>query len=302
MNKFALVLLFLSLASLSAEAATEIQMKEAEIAFSLPDTWETNGISNNRVAPKMDSSDPLYVAWKRTAIADKDGTPVTAGLNVTVFNVPSEANVVLISNALMHRRGWPFKEFLTTERDGLKFPNALGYLTEFSAPNGVAIKLFVVHSINNGKFVELTLSATAEIFSQVAPEFRGILKSLRLAAQTNSATPPSISLDEIEVVKSNAVAVSSIETTGTGVRIVIFASSTSPIANFMRQLDSAGAINVRLSEVHPVTACGKRISRAELEIDGTARSSAASGSAREQPLRIRGLDGKEFQCVLPASL
>lgn len=302
MKNLALAFLLLSLAPLYAEAATDIQMKEGGITFSLPDTWEAKGISNNRVAPRMDSSDPLFVAWKRTAIVDKNGNPVSAGLNVTVFNVPPEANVVLLSSTLMHRRGWPFKAFLTTEKDGLRLPNSLGYLTEFSAPNGLAFKTFVVHSINNGQFVEVTLSATAEIFSQVAPEFREILKSLRLAAQTNSATPSSVSLDELEVVKSNAVAVASVEPTETGTRIVVLTFSTSTIANLMRQLDSAGAINMRLTEVRPITACGRRISRAEFSIDGGVRSSVTTGPTSGKPLRIRSLDGKEFECAFPASL
>jgi hypothetical protein len=291
-------LLFLSLAPCYGEAASEVNFKEAKIAFSLPDTWEAKGSSSNRVTPKMDSSDPLYVAWKRTAIVDKGGNPVSAGLNITVFNVPPDANVVLASSSLMRRRGWPFKEFLTSEKDGLTLPNSLGYLTEFLAPNGVALKVFVVHSINNGKFVEVTLSATEDIFLQVEPEFRAMLKSLRLAPEVQAATPAPFSLDEIEAVKTKVVALSSVEATGTGTRIVALAFSNSAIASFMRQLDAAGAVNVRIISINATTACGRRINRAELKIDGNIQTPSASG----QPLRIQGLDGKEFQCATSASL
>jgi hypothetical protein len=291
-------LLFFSLAPCYGEAASEVNFKEGEIAFSLPDTWETKGSSSNRVAPKMDSSDPLYVAWKRTAIVDKGGNSVSAGLNITVFNVPPDSNVVLASSTLMRRRGWPFKEFLTSEKDGLTLPNSLGYLTEFSAPNGVALKVFVVHSINNGKFVEVTLSATDDIFSQVAPEFRAVLKSLRLATEVQSATPSPISLEEIDAVKNKVVALSSVEAIGTGTRILALAFSNAAIASFMRQLDAAGAVNVRIISINAMTACGRRINRAEFKIDGNIITTTASG----QPLRIQGLDGKEFQCATPASL
>jgi hypothetical protein len=291
-------LLFLSLAPCYGGTASEVNFKEAAIAFSLPDTWGAKGSSSNRVTPKMDSSDPLYVAWKRTAIVDKGGYPVSAGLNITVFNVPPDANVVLASSTLMRRRGWPFKEFLTSEKDGLTLPNSLGYLTEFSAPNGVVLKVFVVHSINNGKFVEVTLSATDDIFSQVAPEFRAVLKSLRLATDVQSATPSPISLEEIEAVKNKVVALSSIEATGTGVHVVALAFSNSAFSSLMRQLESAGEANVRLFSINSMLACGRRINRAELKIDGNILPPSASG----QPLRIQGLDGKEFQCATSTSL
>lgn len=81
----------------------------------------------------------------------------------------------------MRRRGWPFKQFLTTDQDGLSLPNSVGYLTDFSPREGLLMKVFVVHAINNGKFVEVNLSATDDIFTQVEGELRSVLKSLRIA-------------------------------------------------------------------------------------------------------------------------
>ena len=174
-------LVLLSLLPYYVEAASEVIFKEAEITFSLPDTWDAKGVSPNRATPKMDSSDPLFVAWKRTAIVGKGGNPVSASLNITVFNAQPDANVVLTSSTLMRRRGWPFKAFLTSDNDGLMLPNSLGYLTEFSPRDGLLMKVFVIHSINNGKFVEVTLSATDDIFPQVEPELRAVLRSIHIA-------------------------------------------------------------------------------------------------------------------------
>lgn len=175
------LVIFTSLIPCYGEAASDVRFDEAKIAFSLPDAWDTKGVSPNRAPPKMDPTDPLFVSWKRAAIMGKNGSPVSAGMNVVVFNVQPDANVVLASSSLMHRRNWPFKQFLTSDKDGLTLPNSLGYLTEYSPREGMLMKVFVVHAINDGKFVEVTLSATDDIFPQVESEFRAVLKSLRLA-------------------------------------------------------------------------------------------------------------------------
>jgi hypothetical protein len=161
-------------------AATDVNFNEGGIAFTLPDSWEPKGISDNRVAPDMSPSDPLFFRWKRAVITDKAGKKVSAGMNVIVYNVPPDADIVSVSDLLMHRRNWSRKEFLTAKKDGLKLPNWMGYLTEYSPRDGLMMKVFVVDSINNGKFVEVSLSATEEVFPQVESEFRAILKSLRL--------------------------------------------------------------------------------------------------------------------------
>ena len=56
----------------------------------------------------------------------------------------------------------------------------MAYFTEFKANNEVLLKCFVIYSINNGIFVEVALSATDDIFAQVEPEFRDIIKSIHL--------------------------------------------------------------------------------------------------------------------------
>lgn len=175
------LLLLLSFFLNHALAASDIRFQEGEITFSLPDEWNANGVLLNRSPPKMDPTDPLFVSWKRAVITGKDGAPVSAGLNVTVFNVPPDTNVVLASTSLMRRRGWPFKQFLTAEKDGLRLPNSLGYLTEFSPRENLLLKVFVVHAVNNSRFVEVNISATDDIFPQVESELRAILRSLNVA-------------------------------------------------------------------------------------------------------------------------
>jgi hypothetical protein len=56
----------------SGWAATDIILKEAGLMFTLPDTWDATGI-RNQSAPKMDSTDPLMIRWKRSPVVDKSG-------------------------------------------------------------------------------------------------------------------------------------------------------------------------------------------------------------------------------------
>jgi len=163
------------------QAAADVRIEEAQLAFVLPDAWDATVLSPNRNQSKMDASDPLFLLWRRASVIDKNGHAVSAGINVTTFNVPPDANVVLASSSLMHRRNWPFKQFLSASQDGLALPNSLGYLTEFSPQKGVLMKLFVVHAINEGKFVEITLSSTEHVFAQVESEFRSVIRSLRMS-------------------------------------------------------------------------------------------------------------------------
>lgn len=165
-----------------AAADREITVRQADIAFVLPDKWDPKTISGNRSPPKMDRSDPLYLGWKRAPIVDSAGHRVFPGMNMVVYYVAQDTDVTLTSAMLMHRRGWPFKKFLTSADYGLKLPHSLGYLTEYSPRKGIVLKLFVIHAVNDGKFVEIILSATREVFPLVEGEFRSIIQSLRLTA------------------------------------------------------------------------------------------------------------------------
>ncbi len=182
MNKFIIGIFLIFVSYFHNLGAAGIKVQETNITFNLSDSWDNKANILNRTHPEMTPSDPLYMAWKRKVIIDKNGNPISAGLNVTVFNVQSDTNIVLLSSALMHRRNWPFKQFLSVENDGLKLPNSLGYFTEFSPQNGLVLKMFVIHAIIDNKFVEFDLSATEDIFPQVESEMRETIKSLHLTS------------------------------------------------------------------------------------------------------------------------
>lgn len=264
-------------------AETEVDFIEGGIKFTLPDSWQAKGIFANVTPPGMDPKDPLYVRWKRADILNKDGIPVSAGMNVVVFNVPPDASVEMASVSLMKRRKWPINGFLTTEKDGFSFPNAMGYLTEFTPQAGLVLKALVIHSINNGKFVELSFSVTDEIFPQVESEFRSIIKSLKLSNYTsnidhvkrnqveiiksNISSPLKISIENIAASKPGNVAIASVKIINNGVHIIGFTGANAFVSRFMRNLDEKGWIPT-LREVRSVNACGNRISQFSLDIKG----------------------------------
>jgi len=163
-----------------AIAGHEVVVKEAGIIFTLPDKWTRKAQPMNRAPTEKADSAPLMLAWARASLLDPKGRTVSPGLNLIVSQAPPNAQIVIASATLMHGRRWPFKAFLTGDKDGLRLPNTLGYLTEFSPVDDVVLKAFVVHILNDGKFVEIILSATQEVFPEVEGELRSIIRSLRL--------------------------------------------------------------------------------------------------------------------------
>lgn len=183
MNLFAFVrhLLVATLAATAVAAAHAVQpvrVPEVDLTFDLPDAWVA-GPPPAR-APKMDTSDPLALRWRGAAVPGRNGVPVAPGMNLFAFNVPDGFDVVPYSATIMARRGWPFKAFLSREKDGPQLPFSTGYLTEFSR-DGVTMRMLVVHAVHQGKFMEITLSATDDVFPAVEAELRAVLLSVRPA-------------------------------------------------------------------------------------------------------------------------
>jgi len=176
------LLLLLSLFANFTYAQEKVKVGEAGLTFDLPQGWEETPIRDNRRPPSMERTDPLILRWKQTYIVDPAGRKVSSGpnvtVNVTVFYVAADTNVVIASGSLMQRQGWPFFSFRTSDRDALKLPKSVGYLTEFSSREGIRLKAFVIHAINKGCFVEINLSAPQDIFPTKEKEFRSIIQSL----------------------------------------------------------------------------------------------------------------------------
>jgi hypothetical protein len=160
--------------------ASEVNIDDANISFSLPDTWNSRVMTYNKSEPKMTPSDPLFLYVKRQSITDNAGRTISPGFNITTFNVSADSDVTLMSNTLMNQRGWPINGFISAEKYGLKLPNSMGYLTEFSPSPGITLKAYAIFAINNGTFVEIVLSEPDSISSQLDPEFRAVLSSLAL--------------------------------------------------------------------------------------------------------------------------
>lgn len=179
MNARNLLLGLLAAITVGAAGADQaVRVSEAGIVFTVPDAWDATPTSANPKPPKMDNSDPLLLRWRRAAIPNDKGVPVSAGMNLVAFNAPAGFDVVPYSATLMARRGWPFKAFLSREKDGPQLPYSTGYLTEVTR-DGISMKMLVVHAVHNGKFLEITLSATGDIFPKVEAELRSVLLSVR---------------------------------------------------------------------------------------------------------------------------
>jgi len=113
------------------------------------------------------------------------------------------------------------------------------------------------------------------------------------------STPPYlISRENVEASKPPRVAITSITSTDRGARIVAFAFAPVEIATFLRQLEAAGAANVQVVEIKPLSACERRVMRAEFKIEGDSRPLVEVASSAEQ-LRLLLSNGKgDFECIL----
>jgi tetratricopeptide (TPR) repeat protein len=171
----------------SLGASNDIKIEEAGIALTLPDAWYPKGRILNTTTPKMDQSEPLYLAWRREPIVDKNGIAVYAGVNVTVFNVsPTSFELIPASAILLQQRGWKVKKILVPQEHGILFPNSIVFLVDYVAQNGALLKVLSMMSVNSGKFVELDISIYDTLFAEHEPELMEVAKSVRLLQRTDS--------------------------------------------------------------------------------------------------------------------
>jgi hypothetical protein len=118
-----------------------------------------------------------------------------------------------------------------------------------------------------------------------------------LGAEAALAEPFEISREMIEAAKPLRVAITSMASTDMGVRVVAFAFDTVEIANFLRQLETAGATNIRLQNMRPELVCEHRVMRAEFEIVGDARRVIEVSPSRDQLLALLGARQGKAKCI-----
>lgn len=257
------ILVLLNLISVNALADERITVGEASLAFLLPEGWGKSPINDKPASATMDSSNPLFRAWKHKVIMDSSGRPIEPGMNVVVFNVPPDTNISLMSSALMHKRGWPFKQFLTTANDGLSLSNSHGYLTEFAAAPNVQMRLFVIHAINHGKFVEVTLSSTQDTFDQVLPEFKSIISSLRV-----DKTRPPIDMKTINELLPKGITIASVAKVPFGVKLGICGWNPATLMKYLLSLEeSVGLYQLtNVTGLHSTTPVGQPRSLMQFDV------------------------------------
>jgi hypothetical protein len=120
--------------------------------------------------------------------------------------------------------------------------------------------------------------------------------------KTSGASPDhvaafQISKESIDTIKPERLAITSILPTANGAKIVAFVFSPKKIADFMGELEKAGSTNIKLADIHPITVCGKRLVRAEIQIEGDSSQLVKSNPSPEQLTRLLGDASKDPQCL-----
>lgn len=108
--------------------------------------------------------------------------------------------------------------------------------------------------------------------------------------------------ENIEAMKPTRIAIASITPTKTGAKIVAFTNMNGAVSTFMRQMQQAGAASVTLHQLRPITACGKQLSRVEIEIYGDNSRLVAHNSQNEHvdiTLDVNSVSSEKFKCTVP---
>jgi hypothetical protein len=117
-----------------------------------------------------------------------------------------------------------------------------------------------------------------------------------------AATQFAITIENLEAIKPTRIAIASITPTNTGAKIVAFTNMNGAVSTFMRQMQQAGAASVTLHQLRPITACGKQLSRVEIEIYGDNSRLVAHNSQNEQvdiTLDVNSVSSEKFKCTVP---
>lgn len=191
-------------------------------------------------------------------IADKDGKLITVGAHVNAGDKLGE----LGKKALLHLE---------------------------IRPENQDAKVFTSIFYQNDKSME---------WSQFQPVNPNEFDFDEFAGRTNSSKPMQqvVSKQKIEDAKPATVSIASIKSNKAGVHVTAYAVDNVSVSKFLRQL-AQNDISATIAHISPITVCGNRMVRFELDMVGDT-SSFGNDYENKGGLRIVSSTGAEFHCQL----
>lgn len=224
------ILIFTCTTSNVAHGDQKVMVGEASLSFLLPEFW-SQSIGYTQTQPTLDPSNPLLLAWKRTAINDTNGRAIMPGLNIATFHVPQDTSLEMTSVTLLKKRNAKIVGLITRD-DGLLLPNSLGFVVEQPVNQEITLTALVIHAINKGKFVEFVFSTTPETWQQAVPEFGAIMRSLIF---DKDRAP--LDIEKIESILPPGISISSLAPTPIGAQLIICVRNPVAGAKFLKALE-----------------------------------------------------------------
>jgi hypothetical protein len=147
------------------------EIKEASISLELPNnSWN--------LINKMDQNGMQIYFYKRNPIIDKNGNSIIPNISIIVEDVNKDLDVVTYSAFKRGQVNFEVIEMFIHEDEKIDFENAVGYKGKYNDQFGEHT-VYIVHAINNQKGVQIIFDVLTDLFSELDPEFKKTLKSIK---------------------------------------------------------------------------------------------------------------------------
>lgn len=176
LNRTLAIILFLLWHSSYVLADQVVELAEANLAFSLPDSWDKT-MQQRDIPPDPPSH---LVQWNGPLLTDESGKKVTPGLNIITNPKwkPEMNGFAGFSSIVMEKQGFHITDIMKEARV-FSLPNSISYLADFRFGDN-RMRSFVIHTVNHkGEFVQVQLLATYETFQLIGKDFLKIIRSLK---------------------------------------------------------------------------------------------------------------------------
>jgi hypothetical protein len=162
-----------NIASIESPGTLEtITLDSAHVEISLPRAWQRK--------PEVYEKPGLTMYhFRRQAVYDAAARRIIPNLAVFAERVPRGVDLVEYSVTKRTQSIYRDMYAFELERATPGNPGSLCYLAQYDDPSGIAHKVYLVHSLVEGKGIQIIIDGTESVFDMLDPEYRLILGRLR---------------------------------------------------------------------------------------------------------------------------
>jgi hypothetical protein len=147
-------------------------INEAKISFELPNTYWA-------LTNKKEINDKEVYYYKREPINDSLGRQIIPNISFVVEPIDKKIDVITFSAIKRGQVSFDVIKVLTNEDGFFKLKNAIGYKGTYTDKFGEHT-VYVIHTINNKKGVQIIFDVLSELFKEMDTEFLYSMKTLQV--------------------------------------------------------------------------------------------------------------------------